>query len=67
MPAPIPLTPGLKEEIPGIEYITRYEPYLVKKKITYNDRTFNQQVNFADSDFLKIFSFDFIEGDYSIS
>ena len=62
-PTPIPLAPALKEEIPEIEYITRYEPYLGKSKITYEDKTFNQQVNFADPDFFKMFSFDFVEGD----
>ena len=62
-PTPIPLAPALKEEIPEIEYITRYESYLGKSKITYDDKTFNQQVNFADPDFFKMFSFDFIEGD----
>ena len=63
MPTPIPLAPALKEEIPEIKYATRYESYLGKSKITYKDKTFNQQVNFADPDFFKIFSFNFIEGD----
>ena len=63
MATPLPLGPALKEEIPEIEYITRWEAYLGKRKITYNDKTFNEQVNFADPDFFKIFSFNFIEGD----
>lgn len=63
MPTPIPLAPALKQEIPEIKYATRYESYLGKSKITFKDKTFNQQVNFADPDFFKIFSFDFIEGD----
>jgi putative ABC transport system permease protein len=60
---PFPLAEALKEEIPGIEYATRYEAYLGKRKITYRDKTFNEQVNFADPDFFKMFSFNFIEGD----
>ncbi|HKI77117.1 MAG TPA: ABC transporter permease [Ignavibacteriaceae bacterium] len=63
MPTPIPLAPALKEEIPEIKYATRYASYLGKRKITFEEKTFNQQVNFADPDFFKIFSFDFIEGD----
>jgi ABC-type antimicrobial peptide transport system permease subunit len=63
MPTPIPLAPALKSEIPEIKYATRYEAYLGKRKVTYKNKTFNQQVNFADPDFFKMFSFDFIEGD----
>jgi putative ABC transport system permease protein len=63
MPTPLALAPALKQEIPEIRYITRYEPYLGKQKISYDGKTFNEQVNFADPDFFNVFSFRFIEGD----
>jgi len=62
-PTPFPLGPALKEEIPEIKYVTRYEPWLGTSKITYNNKSFIQQVNFADPDFFEIFSFKFLEGD----
>ena len=63
MPTPMPLAPALKDEFPEIKYATRYEAYLGKDKIEYKDKIFNEQVNFADPDFFKIFSFELVEGD----
>ena len=63
IPTPIPLAPALKEEIPEIKYATRYEDGFGTSKITYKDKSFIEQVNEADPDFFKMFSFDFIEGD----
>ncbi len=63
MATPLPLAQALKDEFPEIKYATRYEPYLGKGKIEYEHKIFNEQVNFADPDFFKIFSFEFIEGD----
>lgn len=63
MPTPMPLAAALKQEIPEIKYATRYAAQLGNSKITYKNKSFNQEVNFADPDFFKIFTFKFIEGD----
>ena len=62
-PTPMPLAQALKEEYPEVEYSTRYEHYLGERVLARNNKTFNEHINFADSSFFKIFSFDFVEGD----
>lgn len=57
------LGPLFKEGIPEVEYMARTirREYLVST----DDKHFNEPLQFADPDFLRIFSFDFIEGDTS--
>ncbi|MCL4511466.1 MAG: ABC transporter permease [Bacteroidetes bacterium] len=61
-PTPMPLAETLKEEYPQVEYSTRYEPWLGERVLEHNERRFNEQINFADSSFFNVFSFDFVEG-----
>ena len=62
-PTPFPLAKALKEEYPEVEYSTRYEHYFGKQVLGRDNKFFNEQINFADSSFFKIFSFQFLEGD----
>ncbi|WP_026376116.1 ABC transporter permease [Aestuariibacter salexigens] len=55
------LGPLIKEGVPEVEYMARTirREYLVST----DDNNFNEPVRFADADLLRIFSFDYIEGD----
>ncbi len=63
MPTPFTLSQVLKDENPEIECSTRYEPWFGKRRVTFGDKSFEEQVNFADQSFFDIFSFEFVEGD----
>ena len=60
---PAALAPALKTERPEIKYATRYEQFFGKVLISYELKNFKQSLNYADPDFFKIFSFEFIKGD----
>ncbi|MHB8337686.1 MAG: ABC transporter permease [Ignavibacteriaceae bacterium] len=59
---PTALAPYLKSEYPEIEYATRYTAFEGEKPVSYGDKNFSEKVRYADPDFFKIFTFDFIEG-----
>ena len=56
-----PLAPALKEEIPEIEEVARYEN--AGWRIKYGDRAFVRYGGYVDPAFLKMFDFPLIEGD----
>lgn len=58
---PIPFAEALKEEVPGVELITRYTTG--GTLLTYNGNTFRIGSAWADPEFFKIFSFPIVEGD----
>ena len=62
-PTPFPLAKALKDEYPEVEYSTRYEHYFGKQVLGRDNKFFDEQVNFADSSFFKIFTFHFLAGD----
>lgn len=58
---PLPLAPTLKAEIPSIVYASRlnsFPPTTVK----YNNTPFREYPRFVDEDFIKMFSFTFLQG-----
>ncbi len=63
MVTPPALLPALKSERPEIKYATRYAFFSAKHLISYGEKNFKQALNYADPDFFKMFSFDFIKGD----
>lgn len=60
---PIPFAEALKEEVPGVEMITRY--VTGGTLITYNGNTFRVGSAWADPAFFEIFSFPISEGSKS--
>jgi putative ABC transport system permease protein len=62
---PFPLTNALKAEFPEIESITR----IVNGSdvVEYKGKYFDKQVQFTDSDFLKIFSFPLVKGNREVA
>lgn len=58
---PIPFAGALKEEVPGVEKITRY--LTGAPLLTYKGKTFRVGSSWADPEFFEIFSFPIIEGD----
>lgn len=56
-----PLGPLLKENIPEISEYARFREYLYT--LTYDERTFQEEVYFADPSFLTMFSFPLNQGD----
>ena len=60
---PLGLAKVLKEEYPEIDQIARYAPYMGNALISYKDKSFSEQSTFVDPSFLKMFTFDLIEGD----
>lgn len=59
-PMPFPLTPALKAEFPELEAVTR----IVNGSdvVEYKGKYFDKQIQFADPDLLKIFSFPLVKG-----
>lgn len=58
---PGPLVPGLKEDFPEVEYAAR-SSWAQKKLFDLGEKTIFETGSFVDSDFLEIFSLDFVEG-----
>ena len=63
MATPTALAPALKAERPEIKYITRYEAFFGDVLISHDLKNFKQKLDYADPDFFKIFTFEFIKGD----
>jgi putative ABC transport system permease protein len=57
---PTPLASHIKNEIPSVKYVSRYTRSGAILK--YGDKVFNESIRYVDSDFFKMFSFDFIFG-----
>ncbi len=56
-----PFITTVKEEIPQIEYATRFSPH--GQAIFRNgDKIFNEEITFTDKDFFQMFSFPLLEG-----
>lgn len=54
------LAPTLREEDPGIEYLTRFNNY--EHLVSFGEKTFYKEGAYVDDDFYSIFSIKFIEG-----
>lgn len=59
---PTALAPYLKSVYPAVEYSTRYTAYSDENLVSYEEKNFSETVKYADPDFFKIFTFNFIEG-----
>lgn len=57
---PIPFAEALRDEVPGVEKITRYATGV--PLLTYKDKTLSVGASWADPDFFDIFSFPILEG-----
>lgn len=55
------LAPTLKEELPEVEYATRYNRGN-SGILRYEDKVFNEELTYVDADFFKMFSFPFLKG-----
>lgn len=49
-----------RQEISGIEYLTRYNVYT--KSLTVEGAMYSEKVHYVDEDFMKMFTFDFLKG-----
>ncbi|NJM25788.1 MAG: ABC transporter permease [Bacteroidia bacterium] len=58
---PASLGPRMLEEIPEVEYFTRYNGW-DEGVMTYKEKIFKQKFSFVDSGFFKMFSFKLLEG-----
>jgi ABC-type antimicrobial peptide transport system permease subunit len=59
---PIPLAPALIEEMPEIEYAVSSSPILQDFVVSNGEKNFDATGIFADENFFKVFSYDFLEG-----
>ena len=59
---PAPLSPAIREEIPGVENATRYFNQS-GTLIQSDEKNFLQNLRYVDSEFLKLFNFPLIKGD----
>ncbi|HRX10741.1 MAG TPA: ABC transporter permease [Draconibacterium sp.] len=59
---PIPLAPALAEEMPEIEYAVSSSPVLPDFVLSNGEQNFDATGIFADGNFFKVFSYDFLEG-----
>ena len=60
---PLGLAKVLKADYPEISQIARYAPYMGNALISYKDKSFSERSTFVDPQFLKMFTFDLVEGD----
>lgn len=58
---PVPFTDALKNEVPGIESISRYTGY--SDMVTYEDKELRVVSAYVDPDFFKVFNFPIVRGD----
>lgn len=58
--SPVPFTPALRAEVPGIKNISRYNSNSLHT--SFGQKELNMGVAFVDEDFFSIFSFPFIKG-----
>ncbi len=58
---PMPFTPALREEIPGVEKISRHMSENVL--LLYKEKELNMDISWVDPDFLNLFSFPIEKGD----
>jgi putative ABC transport system permease protein len=59
-----PLAPAMLQQIPGVENVTRLNPWPLKNEIMrYGDKAFTEHnALYADSNFFDFFSFDLLQG-----
>lgn len=57
---PAPLMAALKHECPGVGQVTRYQSS--KRGISYNGKTISGIIGFADTSFLRMFTFPLLRG-----
>ena len=62
---PIPLAPALLEEIPEIEYAVNSSPVQQDFILSNGEQNFDASGIFADENFFKIFSYEFLQGNRS--
>ncbi len=60
---PMPLTPAIQEEVPGVHKITRYLDGNVL--LLYKEKELTMDINWVDPDFFTMFSFPLEKGDHS--
>lgn len=66
--SPFPLAPSLQNYFPEISMATRIRRSRDYTTIKYKDKIFNiNNVQFADTNFFKIFNYDFIEGNQNVA
>ncbi|WP_036156987.1 FtsX-like permease family protein [Maribacter forsetii] len=58
---PVPFAPALKEEVPGVQQISR--ALSENALVSYGDNDFNLDAEFVDADYFSIFSFPTLLGD----
>lgn len=58
---PTSLAPLLREDLSGVEEVTRY--FTTYSPVKYNDKIFNKRVGFADPDYFKVFTLELVQGD----
>ncbi len=59
---PINMGPSIADEIPGVEYWSRYQ--FDGGYVRYGDNSFSEPVAFADEDFFDIFDLELLKGDF---
>lgn len=55
------LQPAMKEEIPEVEFATRFSPGS-DAIMRYNEKVFKENISYVDADFFKMFSFPLLAG-----
>ncbi|MCB2197271.1 MAG: ABC transporter permease [Bacteroidetes bacterium] len=66
--SPFPLAPSLQDYFPEVNMATRIRRSRDYTTIKYEDKIFNiNNVQFADTNFFKIFNYDFIEGNQNVA
>lgn len=60
--APIPLAPALLDAMPEVEYAVNSSPVKEDYILSYENQNFDASGMFADENFFKVFSFEFLRG-----
>jgi putative ABC transport system permease protein len=58
---PLPLGFALKDEVPEVQYVTRFNSG-ASAIFRYGDKVFTEQITYVEADFFKMFSFPLISG-----
>lgn len=57
----LPLAPTLKDELPQVQYATRYND-TNEAIFRYEDKVFTEELTYVDADFFRMFSFSLLKG-----
>ncbi|KAB2878830.1 FtsX-like permease family protein [bacterium] len=61
--SPLPLGPALVRDFPGVTRAVRFASQV--SVVKFEDKVFNERVNYADDGFFDMFTFEFLQGDKS--